>query len=285
MMNKAMIKGQTLIFILLWVFLLLSVAAPCLASSKYVSNEHPIEINIISDNGAIFTTYPVTQRYLKNEYRAYLEAIYGENYSLQIRNNTNQRLGLVIAVDGRNIISGKQSKLKYSENMYILGPFESQTYSGWRTSSRDIHRFYFTDIEDSYAHAFDDVSAMGVIAVAAFEEKRPFITQREKKQSIEPRAKAPNHTYDSTAGESATMDRAESEAGTGFGDHETSYVRRVHFNAKRTALTKSFYKYEWQETLCQKGIIIDCGFRHKPPKNRFWPHENYEIGFAPYPPR
>jgi len=80
-----------------------------MASSKINHNYSPIEIEITSDNGNQFSIYPVTQRYLKNESRAYVEAINGENYSLKIRNHSNERLGLVIAVDGRNIISGKKS--------------------------------------------------------------------------------------------------------------------------------------------------------------------------------
>ena len=164
----------------LYLFLALSVTAPCMASSKIAPHYSPVEIQIIADDGQYFPIYPVTKRHLKRETRAYLEAINGENYSIQIRNHTNQRVGVVIAVDGRNIISGKQSYLKHSENMYILSPYETQTYAGWRTSSSDIHRFYFTDLEDSYAHAFGDDSAMGVIAVAVYEEKQPFFTRREK---------------------------------------------------------------------------------------------------------
>ena len=254
-----------------------------MASSKIEPHYSPVDIQIVADDGSHFPIYPVFQRYLKGETRAYLEAVNGENYSLQIRNRSNQRIGLVIAVDGRNIISGKKSNLKHSENMYILGPYETQMYSGWRTSSRDIHRFYFTDIEDSYAHAFDDDSAMGVIAVAVFEENQPLFTYREKKQSPKPQASSKNRSYDSaTANESITSDQVEKEAGTGFGEHQTSLVRRVQFNAKRSAVVKNFFKYEWRETLCHKQII-DCGYRYKERKNRFWPRDDYEVGFAPHP--
>ena len=268
----------------LWLFLALSVTAPCMASSKIEPHYSPVDIQIVADDGSHFPIYPVTQRHLKNEIRAYLEAVNGENYSLQISNHSNQRIGLVIAVDGRNIISGKKSTLKHSENMYILGPYDTQMYSGWRTSSRDIHRFYFTDIEDSYAHAFGDDSAMGVIAVAVFEESKPLFTYREKKQSPKPQASSKNRSYDSTAtNEPATSDHAEKEAGTGFGEHQTSHVRRVQFNPKSSAIVKNFYKYEWRETLCYKQIL-DCGYRNNERKNRFWPRDDYEVGFAPHPP-
>jgi hypothetical protein len=79
-------------------------------------------------------------------------------------------VGLVIAVDGRNIISGKQSWLRNDERMYILGPYGRGEFKGWRTSLDSINRFYFTEVADSYAAAFRDESAMGVIAVAVYPE-------------------------------------------------------------------------------------------------------------------
>jgi hypothetical protein len=78
---------------------------------------------------------------------------------------------VVVAVDGRNIISGARSDLERGEPMYILGPWDTQIYSGWRTSLADVHEFYFTDWQDSYAEAFGDRSARGVIAVAVYREK------------------------------------------------------------------------------------------------------------------
>lgn len=283
MMSTIKLSGK---FGLLCMLFTLSLTVPCLASSKFDQNYHPVEIEIIADNGNRFSIYPVTQRHLKKEYRAYVEAINGKNYSLNIRNHSDQRLGLVIAVDGRNIISGKKSKLKHGENMYILGPYETQSYSGWRTSSKDIHRFYFTESEDSYAEAFDDDSAMGVIAVAVYEEKQPFFTKREKRKTInKPSSQAPSRSHESGAvNDSVLADQAEKEAGTGFGEHETSHVRHVHFNAKRSALVKNFYKYEWRTTLCQKHII-DCGYHRHEKNNRFWPRNDYEVGYAPHPPR
>ncbi|MFK7816055.1 MAG: hypothetical protein AB8B92_06925 [Gammaproteobacteria bacterium] len=278
------LNGRHLKCGLLLIVLTLSLTVPCLASNKFNHNYHPVEIEIIADNGSRFSIYPVTQRHLKNEYRAYVEALNGENYSLNIRNHSNKRLGLVIAVDGRNIISGKKSMLKHNENMYILGPYETQAYSGWRTSSKDIHRFYFTEAEDSYAQAFEDDTAMGVIAVAVYEEKQALFTRHDKKSTAKPSMPAPSRTQQSgAANDSVLAEQAEKEAGTGFGEHQTSHVRQVHFNAKRSALSKNFYKYEWRETLCQKNII-DCGYHRHDKNNRFWPRDDYEVGYAPHPP-
>ena len=50
--------------------------------------------------------------------------------------------------------------------MYILEPYGQGEFKGWRTNLDSINRFYFTDVADSYAAAFHDESAMGVIGVA-----------------------------------------------------------------------------------------------------------------------
>jgi len=77
--------------------------------------------------------------------RAYAEAVKGAGYRLVVRNTLGCRVGLVIAVDGRNIISGAKSWLKNNERMYILGPGETQEYSGWRTGQDKVNQFYYGD--------------------------------------------------------------------------------------------------------------------------------------------
>ena len=196
---------------------------------------------------------------------------------MRVHNRSNQRLGLVIAIDGCNIISGEKSHLKNHEEMYILDPYEMQTYSGWRASDTTIHRFYFTDIEESYAHAFGDDSAMGVVAVAVFVEDKP---KRQLPQlthnANRPLPVTPDHAPAMTR---SMVTKREREAGTGFGEYAVSHVSYVHFNAEHAAQIKYFYRYEWRETLCQKKII-DC----EAASNRFWPQADNAIGFAPYPP-
>ena len=104
-------------------------------------------------------------------------------------NRTAERVGVVIAVDGRNIISGKKSDLKHTEDMYIVDGYGQARYDGWRTDRDTVHRFYFTDTADSYSmRTFEDSSAMGVIAVAVYREKeRPEpIYDMKRKNSAQP---------------------------------------------------------------------------------------------------
>lgn len=239
------------------------------ATSLARGDRDPIDVQIVDDRGREFRQYevPVRGQARATTTRAYIEARPERNYAVRVRNNTGRRMGVVIAVDGRNIISGRKSELANDERMYILGPHESAVYEGWRTSKNRVNRFYFTDAEASYADAFGDRSAMGVIAVAAYPEKpqrrpqlaEPFSDGADR--AIAPRSAGP---------------------GTGFGDSEWSPSRKVEFDPMRDPVAKSFVKYEWRESLCRKGIV-DCErYRPRPPHNRFWPED--DGGFAPPPP-
>jgi len=250
------------------VFFLLAGLVLLLVSTAAAGN---VSVEVVADQGYIFPAYPVSAS--PGNYRAYVQAEHNARYGLRIRNHTDRRVGLVVAVDGRNIISGKKSYLRNTERMYVLEPYGVTVYRGWRTGRDEVHRFYFTESSDSYAEAWGDQSAMGVIAVAVFAEKqRPM-----------PRLKYEARRYSNQAAPAAPSSRkyksksAESAAGTGYGEGEHSSSVRVEFRPEPYALEKHFYKYEWRETLCRKQII-SCS---RPPRNRFWSDD----GYAPPPPR
>jgi hypothetical protein len=129
-----------------------------------------VEVALRYDNGSELPIYPAAAG--PSGTKVYAEAIKGDNYKIVLRNRLNRRVGVVVAVDGRNIISGEKSWLGRNERMYILEAHEEQEYSGWRTGDDRVNRFYFTTSADSYAGAFKDESAMGVIAVAVYQELR-----------------------------------------------------------------------------------------------------------------
>lgn len=234
-----------------------------------------VSVEIISDNGSVFRNFPASDHW-KNETRIlkkYLEAKKGENYGIMIRNNSSERLGVVIAVDGRNIITGSRSDLRNNETMYIVNAWEQVRYDGWRTTDNEVHRFYFTEPADSYSvRTFADTSAMGVIAVAVYRQKeRPEPLFDMSRNEAAPAAPS----MDSAARDKKRALAGES-AGTGFGDSRYSPVVRVEFEPESFPIQKTLVKYEWREMLCKKGIL-DCVQERK---NRLWDNDEY----APYPP-
>ena len=226
-----------------------------------------VEVQIRPDGGRTLPLYAVATR--SPNRKLYAEAVQGDHYSIIIRNLLSRRVGVVVAVDGRNIISGKKSRLRNDERMYILEPHAQGEFKGWRTSLNSINRFYFTDVADSYAAAFHDESAMGVIAVAVY----PEIQRREGPADL---SQAPSKSDQRAAPSAKTEGES---AGTGFGRQEHSPARLVAFEPEGTAADTIYIKYEWHSTLCWRGII-SCE-RVEPPRNRMWDDDD----FAPPPPR
>ena len=270
MYHNTLIKSAFLVFAC-------TVASFPAAASKIVPADR-IGVEIIADDGRVFARYDLSDRSQPGSLRAYLEAERGRNYGIRIHNYSGERIGLVIAVDGRNILSGQKSHLGVNEPMYVLGAHDQATYEGWRTSDTRVHRFFFTEVESSYAEAWGDRSAMGVIAVAAFHElPRAQPKRRSGRPEAAPSLSAPGESRSGKAAESADAANA---AGTGFGDDRYSRSVRVHFQPQRHAFAKQFLKYEWRDTLVRLGVI-----RKTPPPNRFWPEQVGQAqGFAPYPP-
>jgi hypothetical protein len=148
------------------------------AAAHAYSRPSDVTVEIVDQYGSTFSQMPV--RHSGKAYRAYLQAERGARYRIRVTNRSGERVGLVIAVDGRNIITGARSDLARSESMYVLAPWETNEYSGWRSSLADVHEFYFTEWEDSYAEAFGDRSARGVIAVAVYREKESQALREQK---------------------------------------------------------------------------------------------------------
>lgn len=234
-----------------------------------------VGVEIVSDNGTKFFSIPWQEsgNGATRTVKQYLEARKGERYGIVIKNNSPERVGVVIAVDGRNIISGKKSDLGRREMMYLVNAYEHAKYNGWRTTDNEVHRFYFTSPSDSYSKkTFGDASAMGVIAVAVYREKeRPRPMIEERKNEIAPSAPS---AESAARGRQKTL--ADHSAGTGFGESQYSPVIIVEFEPERTPVQKTLVKYEWRETLCRKGLLR-CG---QGAGNRLWDQNEY----ARYPP-
>lgn len=253
----------------------------------------PVTVEVLGQRSAPFEQFP-TSGSGGDVYRAYLKAQRGAPYRIRVRNRSDERIGVVIAVDGRNILSGERSDLQRHEAMYVLEPWGEGEYAGWRSNLSSINQFYFSDWRDSYAEAFGDRSARGVIAVAAFpelvqyqrepqyDEERGGYGERGKgaadsaNQSGARSSPAPSASAESGAARSKSRD---SEPGTGYGERRWDPARRVQFEAQSEPLARVFLKYEWPETLCARGI--SCG-RGRSEHNRFWHEDTY--GFAPPPP-
>lgn len=235
-----------------------------------------VEVSVITDNGWALPFYPAKIRHdLK---KVYAEAFKGDHYRIVVRNKLNRRVGVVVAVDGRNIISGEKSYLKNTERMYIIDAYSTNEYSGWRTGQDKINRFYFTDVPDSYAAAFGDESAMGVIAVIAYPEILRYEPPVDY-SNLAPKMSRKEQFRDKAAAPSAQGNaKAMESAGTGYGAEEYSPSYRIQFDPEKRAVESILIKYEWHKTLCKMNII-NCGRTYEHSYNRLWEND----GYAPPP--
>lgn len=255
------------------------------SADNYVTSRPylPVTLSVQGDNQGTLPEFPLSDN--AAHYRAYIQATPNERYRLRVTNNSDRRVGLVIAVDGRNIISGKKSYLSNNERMYILNPHDSADYDGWRSSTSQTNRFYFTHVADSYAAAWGDTSAMGVIAMAVYPE-RPHPDVYYNKDEMARRGAASESTR-----VAPSADAAAPAPGTGYGEHSYSPAVSVAFEPMSEQMEKVVLKYEWRETLCRKAILPECNRneddRHE---NRLWQPDNKQdeqhenSGFAAPPP-
>ena len=247
--------------------------------------------------------------------RRYFQALRGRNYALAVTNNTGRRIGVLIAVDGLNVVNGERSRLAADEAMYVLDPWERTVVRGWRSSLNDVRKFVFVDEERSYAERTGQANGdMGWIRVLAFNEARPWMDprgringrerddeilpygSREEKDGDAPRAErreAPDSAPQAEGqgdlratkpqGSNKTFTREDSPAapsapGTGWGGKQWDPVRRVWFVPERSATDQLVLRYEYASGLRALGI------EPRGSRDRLWERERGELGFA-QPPR
>jgi hypothetical protein len=242
--------------------------------------------------------------------RRYFQAFRGRNYSLAVTNQTGRRVGVLIAVDGLNVVSGDRSNLTGTEPMYVLGPYERAVIRGWRTSLRDVRRFVFVDEEHSYAEGSGQANGdMGWIRVLSFREREPQVWiepyqrrdrdgdpygSREQKLdenrapkdegnesgSGKQRAEAPSTRAEGAKPQADSFrglpaPAPESNPGTGWGDRSWDPVERTVFLAAWSATDRISLRYEYASGLMALGIY--------PRTPRTWDRERGELSFARAP--
>jgi hypothetical protein len=220
--------------------------------------------------------------------RYYVEARAGSRYALELTNRTGERVGVQIAVDGLNVISGER-QLPGRGRMYILDPWESTTVRGWRTSLEEVHQFTFVDEKHSYAARTGKANGkMGWIELAVYRQVAPppppMPVPEVSRDEAEPEARRAAPPADSPREEADG--RAESKAapaapaggaypGTGWGQSLNDQVRLVDFNPEPSPVQRVTVRYEYRDTLVALGIL---------PGDRLSQRERGEYGFA-QPPR
>lgn len=184
----------------------------------------------------------------------FVPGVLGEPYSLRLTNRTGQRVMVVLAVDGINVLSGKNAAARPWDGGYVLGPWETAEVPGWRKSMHEVAQFYFTRPSNSYAGQTGRRGQVGVIGAAVFEEA--FVQPRVYDRAAQPMgAPAP-------AGAPAMERQSSRSAGTGHGVSEWSPVDATSFRARSNTPRETIrIDYDTPEGLEARGIRLDRWYR------------------------
>lgn len=208
--------------------------------------------------------------------RYYLEARHGARYAVRLDNRSHERLGVVLTVDGLNVISGERASFlgrwlpSDPGRMYVLEPWDSTLVKGWRTSLEDVRRFTFVDEEGSYATRSGKANAkMGWIEVGVYRERprpirrywhdeisggRPEREKDEDAPAEAPEARsAPRRPSDGEKAYGAPSP-PQSYPGTGWGSRAEDPAIVVDFRPERNPAERITLRYEYARALRALGI-------------------------------
>jgi hypothetical protein len=242
-------------------------------------------LDVAVTSGANGQTIPV----FWNRGEEYVAGTPGERYSVRLANRSSERVLAVVSVDGVNAVSGETAGV--GQAGYVLDPWQTMEVKGWRKSTADVARFYFTRLPDSYAARTGRPANVGVIGVAVFREQSavssvapapaaPLRGPSPRADSI-PSGDAPSAQQAPSAlpraDGSSAADRAASAGlaerlvapapprvadatplGTGHGERQSAPVRLVAFQrAQDTPDEVHTIWYDSKEALVRRGIIAE----------------------------
>jgi hypothetical protein len=217
--------------------------------------------------------------------RFYVEARRGAAYAVQVKNRSGERLGVLLAVDGLNAISGEREATVLGARdarpgrMYVLDAWEDVTVRGWRTSLDEVRRFTFVDEQRSYAARSEQANRkMGWIEVRVYRERGvPVLRQpltpddferggaerdERSRDAAEAPAAAPPASKARPApglraqGESAgSLGRSDGYPGTGWGARQDDPARVVRFEPERSPADSVTLRYEYRPALVRLGLL------------------------------
>jgi hypothetical protein len=186
--------------------------------------------------------------------QSYIAGAYGSAYQIRVTNNSGGRIEAVIAVDGRDVVSG-QPVAPRRQRGYIVPAYGSTVIDGFRSSTANVAAFRFASVPESYAWRTGTSWDIGTIRVWIFEEEAPPVVYYPPAMpwggaAPSARSAAPGAQMDS-AGEAAPQ-----TMGTAYGEQRWSPVSYTSFQrSSRRADTVLGLRYNSWDMLAAAGIV------------------------------
>jgi hypothetical protein len=104
--------------------------------------------------------------------RRFIAGERGGRYEIVVRNDTRNRMEIVLSVDGLDVMDGRGASFR--KRGYIVDAGDTLTVDGFRTGVGTVAAFRFSRVSRSYAALkHGDTRNVGVIGLAAFTERNP----------------------------------------------------------------------------------------------------------------
>lgn len=137
-------------------------AAPALAGPSLRSTGNGVTIALEGEAGQSLPTY-----YHRGV--TYVMGDMGGRYNVRVTNGSNERVEVVLTVDGRDAVSGENGDWR-NQRGYIVPPYGSIVVDGFRKNYSEVAAFRFTTRGDSYSGRRGTPQNAGVIGAAVFRE-------------------------------------------------------------------------------------------------------------------
>jgi hypothetical protein len=99
----------------------------------------------------------------------WIEGREGNNYTIDIRNNTQIRTLFIVSVDGLDVLAGQPAGP--NSQGYVVNPYDTISIPGWKLDDQQAAEFFFSRSRDSYVNAIGgSTSNTGVIGAMVFTE-------------------------------------------------------------------------------------------------------------------
>lgn len=104
--------------------------------------------------------------------KIYVEGREGSAYELELKNNSHQRVLVILSVDGLSVMDGKRADWNNSSG-YVVNGHSSIVIPGWRLNDENVAQFTFGGRGDAYAASKGKQAKknIGTIGCAVFMEK------------------------------------------------------------------------------------------------------------------
>jgi hypothetical protein len=251
---------------------LLAIAAAPVQAGVWQASGALVSLSVQIEGGAapLFPARDGSGRY-------YVEARPGGAYSVHVTNLTAARVGVLLAVDGLNAISGEREPDPATADrpgrLYVLDPWGEVDVRGWRTSLEDVRRFLFVDERGSYAARTGRANGkMGWIEAWVYRERasahvsppRPWDrAEPEDGGASRERPSDDSARKDGAVPPAAPPADAAAEAfpGTGWGGEAWDPATVVRFLAEARPCDRVVVRYEYAPALRALGLL-------PPPRDR-----------------